>query len=222
MKILLVEDENLIAQSIKKGLQQESYTVDVSSDGNNGLDLSLSGDYELIILDLMLPGLDGISICQQVRQANIQTPILMLTAKDRVIDRVNGLNSGADDYLTKPFSFEELLARVRALGRRPSNTLGNILKVADLTLNPDTFVVERSRKEIALSRKEFLLLEYFMRHPGNILTKNQIINHVWNYDSDILPNTVEAYIGYLRNKIKLPGDKTSLIQTVRGFGYKLN
>jgi len=218
MRILLIEDEHKIANSIKKGLEQESYAVDVAYDGKTGFDLASSEDYDVIILDLLLPQIDGIEICQKLRkEENVQTPILILTAKGELEDKVKGLNSGADDYLVKPFAFSELLARIRALTRRPKKVLENVLSCGDLNLNTLTFEVKRKRKEIKLSRKEFSLLEYLMRHQGKILSKEQIINHVWDYEADILPNTVEVYIGFLRKKLGLP----SLIKTVRGFGYKL-
>jgi len=223
MRILVIEDEHKIANSIKKGLEQESYAVDVAYDGKQGFDLAATEDYDVIILDLMLPKMDGMDICKKLREEeNIHTPILMLTARGQLDDKVNGLNAGADDYLVKPFAFTELLARIRALTRRPKNSLGSVLKVKDLRLNTLTFEVTRAGKRIKLSRKEYALLEYLLRHKGKILTKEQIINHVWDYDADVLPNTVEVYIGYLRNKIDKPfKNKKSLIQTVRGFGYKI-
>lgn len=222
MRILVVEDEHKIANSIKKGLEQESYAVDVAYDGNDGYDLASSEGYDVIVLDLMLPGMDGVEICRRLRAENIHTPILILTAKGELDDKVNGLNSGSDDYLVKPFAFAELLARIKALARRPKDSLGTTLKYEDLVLNTLTYEVKRSEKDIELSRKEFALLEYLMRHPNVVLTKDQIIGNVWNYDADILPNTVEVYIGYLRNKIDKPfEDKPVLIQTVRGFGYRL-
>lgn len=222
MKILLVEDEHKIAQSIKKGLEQEKYVVEIAFSGTDGLDLGLSSDFDLIILDRLLPGIDGLEICKKVREKGIHTPILMLTAKGQTEDRVAGLDSGADDYLTKPFAFEELLARIRALKRRPADSLGTTLKLADLELNIQTFTVTRAGVNINLSNKEFTLLEYLLRHPGQILTKEILINHVWSYQADIYPNTVEVYIGYLRKKIdqSFP-NSPHLIQTVRGFGYKL-
>lgn len=222
MRVLVVEDEHRIAQSIKKGLEQETYAVDVAYDGQNGLDLALTEEYDLIILDRLLPQMDGIEICRKLRQQNIHTPILMLTAKGQLQDKVEGLDSGADDYLIKPFSFEELLARLRALKRRPQKEVGNVLKVGNLSLNTSTFEVKRGEKLVKLSQKEFGLLEYLMRHPNKILTKNQIINHVWNYDADILPNTVEVFIKQLRTKIDRQfADKKPLIHTERGFGYKV-
>ncbi|HEX7042662.1 MAG TPA: response regulator transcription factor [Patescibacteria group bacterium] len=222
MKLLLVEDEHKIAASIKKGLEQETYTVDVVYDGTSGLDLALTEEYDLIILDRLLPEIDGVEICRQIREKGNHTPILMLTAKGQLQDRLEGFKAGADDYLIKPFAFEELLARIRALSRRPKKSISNILSCSDLTLDTDAFEVKRDKKFIQLSSKEFALLEYLMRHPNKTLTKEQIISHVWNYDADILPNTVEVYIGYLRSKIDrnfpmLP----KLIHTVRGFGYKI-
>lgn len=222
MRILVVEDEHKIANSIRKGLEQESFAVDVAYDGTEGYDLASTEDYDAIILDLLLPEMDGITICKKLRQEKIHTPILMLTAKGELDDKVDGLNAGADDYLVKPFAFEELLARVRALIRRPKTTNGLILTYADLSLNTLTFEVKRAGKEIRLSGKEFSLLEFLLRHPNQTFSKDQIIGHVWNYDADVLPNTVEVYIGYLRNKIDRPFPKLpALIQTVRGFGYKI-
>ena len=170
----------------------------------------------------MLPEVDGLTVCKRLREAGIQTPILMLTAKSELEDRVTGLDSGADDYLPKPFAFQELLARIRALSRRPKVALNSITKYEDLSLNPTTFEVKRGSVQIQLSKKEFALLEYLIRNPKRILTKEQIINHVWNYDAEILDNTVEVTIANLRKKVDLPfKDRPSLIQTVRGFGYKL-
>jgi DNA-binding response OmpR family regulator len=222
MKILVIEDEHKIANSIKKGLEQESFLVDIAYDGTEGFDLASSEDFDLIILDLMLPGMSGLEICKKLRQEKNHTPILILTAKGELSDKVSGLNAGADDYLVKPFAFAELLARVRALIRRPKGVLGSTLTIADLSLNSLTYEVKRKNKIINLSRKEFALLEYLLRHQNKVLTKDQIINNVWNYDSDILPNTVEVYIGYLRNKIDKPFLKhPQLIHTIRGFGYKI-
>ena len=219
MRLLIIEDEHKIANAIKKGFEQEHFAVDVSYDGKDGLGQASTIEYDAIILDRMLPEVDGIEICRILRQKNIHTPIIMLTAKDQLNDKVEGLNSGADDYLTKPFAFIELLARVRALIRRPKNAIDSILRAADLTLNTATYEVKRGSKNIELSSKEFALLEYLMRNQNRILTKENIISHVWDYDSDVLPNTVEVYIGYLRNKIDTGPDK--MIQTARGFGYKL-
>lgn len=221
MRILVVEDEHKIANAIKKGLEQEAFAVDVTYDGDDGLDFALSGDYDLVILDRMIPGnQDGFGILQEMRKEKMHTPVIFVTAKDQIGDKVEGLNAGADDYLIKPFAFEELLARVRALLRRPQDTLGTELKYEDLVLDFVNFTVKRQNKNIDLTQKEFALLEYMMRNPERILTKDTIIGHVWDYDADILPNTVEVYIGYLRNKIDKPfASAKSLIHTRRGFGY---
>lgn len=220
MRILIVEDEHKIANAIKQGLEQQSYAVDVAYDGDDGLAMANSGPYDLIILDRMLPGsIDGIGILQTIRKAKNHTPVLILTAKDRILDRAQGLNAGADDYMVKPFAFVELIARVRALLRRPQQTTESALKYGNLKLDPDTLLVERAGKRIDLTSKEFALLEYFMRNPERILTKDMIMQHVWDYDADILPNTIEVYIGYLRNKIDKPYKGSSLINTRRGFGY---
>jgi DNA-binding response OmpR family regulator len=222
MRILIVEDEHKIANSIKQGLEQEGFAVDTAYTGTDGYDLAATEDYDLIILDLMLPGMDGAEICKQLRDGKNQVPILMLTAKNGLEYRVNGLNIGADDYLTKPFAFTELLARIKALLRRPNNLIPNKISCGDLQIDTQTFQVERNGNEIMLSRKEFSLLEYLVRNKNHILTKDKIIEHVWNYDADVLPNTVEVYVGYLRNKIDKPyNKKPQLIKTVRGFGYKI-
>ncbi len=219
MRILIVEDDRKIANAVKKGLEQESYAVDAYYDGESGIGRAISGDYDLIILDRMLPGIDGIKICKAIRQEKVNSPILILTAKDQVADKVEGLNAGADDYLAKPFAFEELLARIQALLRRPQEVKDDIIKVGDLELDRLKFEVKRNSKKINLSKKEFALLEYLMRNPNRILTKDNIISHVWDYDADILPNTVEVFIKNIRNKIDAKGKK--MIHTVRGFGYKI-
>jgi len=223
MRILIIEDDHKIANAIKKGLSQESFAVDICFDGKDGFGSAMTIDYDLIILDRMLPEIDGIKICQILRKKNKKMPIIMLTAKDKIRDRVEGLNAGADDYLIKPFAFEELLARVKALLRRPKEIIDDTIGINGLTLNPTTYEVTREGKSITLSNKEFALLEYLLRNPNRILTKDNIISHVWDYDADILPNTVEVYIGYLRNKIDKPfNNRRNLIQTVRGFGYKIS
>jgi two-component system, OmpR family, response regulator len=222
MKILIVEDEHRIATAIKKGLEQEKYAVDVAFAGDEGFDLASTEEYDLIILDLMLPVMDGLTVCKELRAKKIHTPILILTAKGQIQDKVTGLDAGADDYLTKPFSFEELLARVRALIRRPKHIADSILTIDDLTLNPTSYKVSRAQTPIQLSSKEFALLEYLMRHAHTIMSKDQIISHVWDYEADILPNTIEVYIRNLRKKIDEPfKNKTPLLYTVRGFGYKI-
>lgn len=222
MRILVVEDEHKIANSIKKGLEQDHYAVDVAYDGESGYDLAATEEYDLIILDLMLPLMDGVQIATQLRKENIHTPILMLTAKGQVEDKVRGLDMGADDYMTKPFAFVELLARNRALIRRPRKTEGSILTVGDLMLDTTTYEVKRGAVRIRLSKKEFALLQYLMRHKDKVITKDQIINHVWDYDSDVLPNSVEVYINHLREKIDNPFAPPTLIHTLRGFGYKIS
>lgn len=221
MRILVVEDEHKIANALKQGLTQQSYAVDVAYDGDNGLAMATNEPYDLLILDRMLPGsIDGIGIVETLRANNNHIPIIMLTAKDKVLDRAHGLNSGADDYLVKPFAFVELIARVRALLRRPKASTNTVIKYQDLQLNRETFLVKRGDKQINLTSKEFALLEHFMTNPDRILTKDSIIQHVWNYDADILPNTVEVYVGYLRNKVDKPfKDSKALINTRRGFGY---
>lgn len=222
MRILLIEDEQKIANALKRGLEQESFAVDVVYDGREGYGRAMVGKYDLMILDRMLPGIaDGLEICRAVRSAKMHQPILLLTARDATRDRVEGLDSGADDYLVKPFSFEELLARVRALLRRPEQVTETTLRVADLELRPDNFSVHRQGQRIDLSRKEFALLEYLLRNAERVLSKEQIIAHVWDFDADILPNTVEAFIASLRQKIDKPF-KPPLIHTVRGFGYRLS
>ncbi|MCA9333273.1 response regulator transcription factor [Candidatus Saccharibacteria bacterium] len=219
MRLLIVEDEQKLANSLKKGLEQESYAVDVVYDGDDGMAYATTEEYDLIILDRMLPGdYDGVGILRELRNQDILTPVLFLTAMDKIEDKVEGLNIGADDYLVKPFSFDELLARIKALLRRPKVGLPTILKHGELTIDTTNYSVNRNGKIIDLSKKEFSLLEYMMRNSGMLLTKDTIIQHVWNFDSDILPNTVEVYVGYLRNKIDKPF-KDSYIKTKRGFGY---
>jgi len=222
MRVLVVEDEHRIAHALQKGLEQERYAVDVAYTGTEGYDLASTEDYDLIILDIMIPGLDGITVCKKLREEKIHTPILLLTAKGQIENKVKGLDAGADDYLTKPFSFEELLARVRALSRRKGTEIQSTLIVDDLTMNIKRFEVKRGKISVSLTNKEFSLLEFFMSKKGTIVTKDQIIQHVWNFDADILPNTVEVYVKKLRDKIDngFP-NKKQLIKTVRGFGYRL-
>lgn len=221
MRILVVEDEHRIAQAVKEGLEQESYAVDVCYDGESGYAAAGDDEYDLIILDVMMPGMTGFEVCKKLRDEGTHVPILMLTAKDQNQDIIQGLDTGADDYLAKPFSFEVLLARIRALLRRPPETNGEILEVSDLTLNTRTHVVTRAGAAIHLSAKEYALLEYLLRNQGKVLSKNTITTHVWNFDANILPNTVEVFIAYLRNKIDKPFQGSNLLHTVRGFGYKI-
>ena len=221
MRLLVIEDEHRKAQALKEGLEQESYAVDVCHDGEDGYNTVSADEYDLIILDVMLPGMDGIEVCRKLRAEGNHTPILMLTAKDQNHDIVHGLDAGADDYLPKPFSFEVLLARVRALMRRPNESIGEILKVGELTLNTNTHEVKRSGQSIKLSSKEYSLLEYMLRNKGQVLSKNNIMSHVWDFDANILPNTVEVFVAYVRAKVDKPFKDAELIQTVRGFGYKI-
>jgi DNA-binding response OmpR family regulator len=221
MRILLIEDEHKIARALKKALEQESYAVDVAYDGDEGYAMATTEPYDAMIIDRMLPGeYDGLAIVTAMREEKIHTPVLFLTALGGVDDRTTGLDAGADDYLVKPFALEELLARVRALLRRPAEQQATILRAGDLSLNTVNFDVERAGHPIQLTSKEFALLEYLMRNQDRPLPKELIISHVWDYDADILPNTVEVYIKYLRGKIDLP-NMEPLIHTVRGFGYKL-
>ncbi len=221
MRVLIVEDEHKIANALRRALEQESYAVDVSYDGDDGYAMATTEPYDVAIIDRMLPGeYDGIAIVTAMREAKIHTPVLLLTALGSTTDKTTGLDSGADDYLVKPFALEELLARVRALLRRPVATQHAKLELGDLVLDTVNFEVTRAGKPIQLTSKEFALLEYLMRNQGRPLSKDTIIAHVWDYDADILPNTVEVYIKYLRNKIDTPFD-TPLLHTVRGFGYKL-
>lgn len=221
MRILLIEDEHKIARALKKALEQENYAVDVAFDGDEGHAMATTEPYDLAIIDRMLPGEhDGISIIKAMRENKIHTPVLLLTALGSIADRTHGLDSGADDYLVKPFALEELLARVRALLRRPAEQQPTVLQADGLTLDTTTYEVKREGQDIQLTGKEFALLEYLLRNQNRPLPKELIIAHVWDYNADILPNTVEVYIKYLRAKIDQPFDKP-LIQTVRGFGYKL-
>jgi len=219
MRILVVEDEKKVAHFIKKGLEEEAYAVDVAYDGEEALCFAQQNDYDLIILDIMLPKKDGLNVLTALREKGILVPVLILSARTSVEDRVKGLNLGGDDYLMKPFSFSELLARVRALLRRGRRET-TVLKVRDLTLDPVSRKVFRGGKEIELTPKEFALLEYFMRNKSQVLTRTMIAEHVWNYNFDSFTNVIDVYVNYLRNKI----DKDSphkLIQTIRGVGYMM-
>lgn len=221
MRVLLVEDEHKIAQALKKALEHETYAVDIAYDGDDGHAMATTEPYDIMIIDRMIPGkYDGVSIVKALRAAKIHTPVIFLSALGSVTDRTTGLDAGADDYLVKPFALEELLARIRALLRRPSEQHSDTLKVGDLTLDTVTYSVERAGKPIQLTSKEFALLEFLMRNAGRPLNKDVIISHVWDYDADVLPNTVEVYVKYLRNKVDTPFNKP-LIHTVRGFGYKI-
>lgn len=221
MRVLIIEDEQRIAAAIKQGLEQEAYAVDVAFDGDEGYRSAVAEEYDILVVDVMLPTMNGYDICRQLRNDGIHTPIILLTAKDQTSDIITGLDSGADDYLAKPFSFEVLLARMRALLRRPHETASEVLSAGDLQLNPATHSVVRAGTPLNLTVKEFGILEYLLRNKGRILSKNNIMTHVWDFDADILPNTVEVFITYLRNKIEKPFPGPPIIHTVRGVGYKI-
>jgi DNA-binding response OmpR family regulator len=219
--VLLVEDDARIARVVERALIEAGHRVDVVHDGTEGLVRAEGGGYDLVLLDVMLPGTDGVDVAQQLRRQKVRTPILMLTARDAVADRVRGLDAGADDYLTKPFALEELLARVRAVGRRGLEGLdGDVLRVADLTLDESRHEVRRDGRSIELTAKEFDLLAYLMRHAGKVLTRGQIVDHVWGYDAGATSNVVEIYVHYLRDKVDR-GFPRPLIRTIRGFGYTI-
>jgi heavy metal response regulator len=221
MRILVVEDEKKVANFIKKGLEEEHYAVDTAYDGEGGLYLAEVNEYDLIVLDLMIPKIDGLEILRRIRASKNSVPVLVLTAKDSVEDIVKGLDSGCDDYLTKPFAFMEFLARVRALLRREKIDKEPLLKIADLTLSPITHKVTRKGKEIELTSKEYALLEYFMRSPDRVLTRTMISEHVWDCHFDSMTNVVDVYVNYLRKKIDKDFEP-KLIHTIRGIGYMMN
>ncbi len=215
--MLLVEDEPKLNLSIKKGLEQQGYAVDNVFDGTEAELLATSEDYDLIILDVLLPGQDGYAVCRKVRDFGIETPILFLTAKDALEDKVNGLNLGADDYLVKPFAFEELSARIRALLRRPKKAIPELLASGNLVLNTLTHQVTLREKEITLTLKEFQLLEYLLRNKNQVITREQLVSHVWDQHFDSFSNIIDAHIKNLRKKLK--GDYAKKLETVRGVGY---
>lgn len=221
MRILLVEDENSIAQFISQGLREADFVVDVARTGTEGLDYALAAEYDLLVLDVMLPGMSGFALVKELRKRGYTTPVLLLTARDAVEDRVEGLDSGADDYLTKPFAFPELLARVRALLRRPPLQTGTVLRLADLEMDLVNREVKRAGQLIDLSQREYTLLNYLLRHPRQVLTRTQIAEHIWNFDFVSDSNVVDVYVGYLRRKID-KGFSPPLIHTVRGVGYRLS
>jgi heavy metal response regulator len=220
MRLLVVEDEKKVVSFIKQGLEEEGYAVDVAVEGEEGLRMALDRLHDLIILDIALPKMDGLQVLKKLRQQKVKTPVLLLTVRATIEDKVLGLDAGADDYLTKPFAFQELLARARALLRRRAETEPSIFQVADLTLDPARRAASRRGKRIDLTSKEFALLEYFMRNPGRVLTRTMIIEHVWNYDFDTMTNIIDVYVNYLRKKID-SGREPKLIHTVRGVGYVL-
>ena len=220
MRLLIVEDEVKMAGLLRRGLQEEGYAVDVARTGTEAVWAGTENPYDAIVLDVMLPDLDGFAVCRRLREAGRWTPILMLTARDAVRDRIAGLDAGADDYLTKPFAFTELLARLRALMRRGAGERPAVLRAGDLALDPATRRVTRGATQVDLTAKEFALLEYFLRHPGEVLTRSRIIEHVWDFAYDGDSNVVDVYVRYLREKVDRPFGRRS-IETVRGAGYRL-
>ena len=220
MRILVVEDETRMAALLKRGLEEEGDTVDVAATGTDGLHLATEFDFDAVVLDAMLPGMDGFEVCRRMRAGRRWAPVLMLTARDAVDDRVRGLDAGADDYLVKPFAFAELAARLRALLRRGASERPTVLEVGDLRLDPAARTVERSGVQVDLTAKEFALLELLMRNAGQVLSRTRILDHVWDFAYDAASNVVDQYIGYLRRKIDKPFDREDL-ETVRGAGYRL-
>jgi two-component system, OmpR family, response regulator len=220
MRVLVVEDEARVARLIKRGLEEEGHVVDVASNGPEGLWMATENEYAAIVLDLMLPGFDGVELCQRLRSQGAWAPVLMLTARDAVDDRVRGLDAGADDYLVKPFSLLELAARLRALARRDDRARPAVLTAGDLSLDPASKQAWRGTTELQLSPKEFSLLELFLRHPGNVLTRSQIIEAVWDFAYEAGSNVVDQYVAYLRRKVDLPFGRHD-VETVRGMGYRL-
>jgi DNA-binding response OmpR family regulator len=221
VRILVVEDEPGIANFVRQGLMEAGYAVDLAWDGREGLDYALAADYDVLVLDIMLPKMDGLELLRELRRLGDKTPVLMLTARDTVDNRVEGLDAGADDYLVKPFAFPELLARVRALLRRPPLQVGTILQVGDLEMDTAKREVRRNDRPIELSPREYAVLEYLMRHPNQVLTRTQISEHVWDFDFFNESNVVDVYVGYLRRKID-QGENLPLIHTVRGVGYRMS
>jgi len=218
MRILLIEDEKKVARFISKGLTEESYAVDVAYDGEEGLFLAEVNDYDLIILDIMLPKKDGFEVLKTLRNKGVATPVIMLTARDEIESKVHGLDLGADDYMTKPFAFSELMARIRAIMRRKQEKADNRLQLGDLVIDAVTRTVTRGNKPVELTNKEYALLEYFIRNPGRVLSRTMIAEHVWDYQFDPMTNVIDVYVNYLRQKIDR-GFEKKLIHTIRGVGY---
>jgi DNA-binding response OmpR family regulator len=220
VRVLLIEDNRRLSDSLRITLEEDGYAVDVAYDGLDGEEMGLVPSYDILILDIMLPGKDGLEVCRELRDRHITTPILMLTARDALDDRVLGLDSGADDYLVKPFEVDELRARLRALLRRDSSSKSGVLQVADLILDPAAHTVQRAGRPIELTAKEFSLLEYFLRHPNHLVTREKVEEHLWSYDHVIASNVVDVYVRRLRNKIDDPSE-VKLLETLRGAGYRL-
>ena len=220
MRLLVVEDEPKVAGFVRQGLTEEGYAVDVASDGETGLAMALDQVHDLIILDIQLPRMDGLRVLQEIRRARVPTPVLLLTVRATIEEKVLGLDAGADDYLTKPFAFQELVARVRALLRRRAEPAPPVLQIADLTLDPARRTVSRGGERIDLTPREFALLDYFMRHPGRVLTRTMIAEHVWDYSFDSTTNVIDVYVNYLRKKIDADREP-KLLHTIRGVGYVL-
>jgi heavy metal response regulator len=218
MRILVVEDEQKVASFVKKGLEEEGYAVDIAADGEEGLAMALAGVHDLIVLDIRLPKLDGLQVLQALRRDTVTAPVLLLTVRATIEDKVLGLDAGADDYLTKPFAFQELVARVRALLRRRVEADPTVLQIGDLRLDPARRTVSREGERIDLTAREFALLDYFMRNPGRVLTRTMIAEHVWDYSFDTSTNIIDVYVNYLRKKIDA-GRASKLLHTVRGVGY---
>lgn len=223
MRILLIEDDKRLAALVRSVLEQENFSVDVANDGDTGLELALRGVHDVAIIDWMLPGRDGPSICRKVRAARLPTGLLMLTARGQVEDRVTGLESGADDYLTKPFAFDELIARIHALSRRLNPTSADSweIRLGSMVMDAKAHTLRREEKPIDLTKKEWDLLEFFMRHPGQVLSRQEILDYVWSYETNVQPEMVDVYISYLRQKLGVDGKKNP-IETVRGFGYRFD
>ena len=220
MRVLVAEDETRMASLLKRGLEEEGYAVDVSGDGLEAVWMATENEYDVIVLDVMLPGIDGFEVCRRLRAEERWAPVLMLTARDQVEDRIRGLDAGSDDYLTKPFSFAELVARLRALLRRGSHERPTVLAVGDLRLDPSRRRAWRDKTELDLTAKEFALLEFFMRHPGEVLSRTRLLEHVWDFAFDGTSNVIDQYVAYLRRKIDRPFGRDDL-ETVRGAGYRL-
>jgi two-component system, OmpR family, response regulator len=221
VRVLVVEDEVKMARAIRRGLEQEGYAVDTATDGSEGWFQASENPYDAIVLDVMLPGLDGFEVCRRLRAAGRWAPVLMLTARDAVADRIGGLDAGADDYLVKPFAFGELLARLRALLRRGAAERPVVLTCGDVVLDPAGHTVTRAGQPVELSAREFALLEFLMRRPGEVVSRTAILEHVWDYDYDGMSNVIDVYVGYLRRKLEQPFGRP-LIRTVRGVGYALD